>query len=60
MTYYDCEHTKKGFDEMQEQSDLMREIEALGTQLQRSREELEKSHAEVRVHNFPFLPPDLL
>lgn len=28
----------------------MREIEALGEQLKRSREELEKTQAEVRIH----------
>ncbi|XP_039976514.1 plectin-like [Xiphias gladius] len=32
---------------IQEQSDLMREIEALGAQLKRSQEELDKSHVET-------------
>ncbi|XP_026213202.1 trichohyalin isoform X2 [Anabas testudineus] len=36
-------------DSIQEQSDLMREIEALGEQLKRSREELEKTHAEIKT-----------
>lgn len=31
----------------------MREIEALGEQLKRSREELEKTHAEVSIHLCP-------
>lgn len=41
-----------GFDGKQEQSDLMREIEA---ELKRSKDELDKSHVDVSLHNFPFL-----
>ncbi len=38
----------------QEQNDLMREIEVLGEELKRSREELDKSHLDVSSRNFPF------
>ncbi|GLD67356.1 plectin-like protein [Lates japonicus] len=38
----------KGNSTQQEQSDLMREIEALGAQLKRSLEELDKSHTETK------------
>lgn len=60
LIIFDCELTQNGFDGEQEQSDLMREIEALGAQLKRSREELDKSHVEVSLDIFPFLPLDLL
>lgn len=33
----------------------MREIEALGAELKRSKDELDKSHVDVSLHNFPFL-----
>lgn len=47
--------TQHGFDGKQEQSDLMREIEALGEELKRAQGELDKSHADVSLHNFHFL-----
>ncbi|XP_074504912.1 uncharacterized protein LOC141775445 isoform X2 [Sebastes fasciatus] len=44
-------HDHRG-NSLQEQSDLMREIEALGSELKRSRDELDKSHADTkRLHS---------
>lgn len=39
------------FDGNQEQSDLMRETEALEAELKKSRDELEKNHLDVSLHN---------
>lgn len=36
---------------MQEKGDLMRELEMLGVELKKSRDELDKSRDEVRSHN---------
>ncbi|KAM7389764.1 hypothetical protein PAMP_023722 [Pampus punctatissimus] len=47
-----CELTQHDFDGNQEQSDLMRENEALEAKLKRSQEELDKSHIETeRLHS---------
>lgn len=40
------------FDGNQKQSDLMREIEAFGAELKKSRDELEKNHLDVSLHIF--------
>ncbi|XP_071313446.1 uncharacterized protein [Trachinotus anak] len=43
-----CQTNNYTGNSAQEQSDLMREIEALGEQLKKSREELDKSHEETK------------
>ncbi|XP_047441071.1 golgin subfamily B member 1-like [Mugil cephalus] len=43
-----CQTKNRWGNSIQEQSDLMKEIEALGEDLKRSREELEKCHAETK------------
>lgn len=53
-----CVLTQHDFDGKQE--DLIREIEALGAELKRSQEELDKSHIEVSLHNFAFPHAHLL
>lgn len=50
-----CEPILNVFDDLQEQSDLMREIEDLGVQLKKSQKEVDKSREEVGFHNFPSL-----
>ncbi|XP_016533947.1 trichohyalin isoform X2 [Poecilia formosa] len=43
-----CETSNNRGKSVKNESDLMREIEALGDELKKSREEVEKNHAEIR------------
>ena len=54
-----CVLTQHHFGGKQEQSDLMREIEALEAELKRSQEQMDKSHVEVSLHNFACLDAHL-
>lgn len=47
--------TQYDFYEWQNASDLMREIEALGDELKKSREEVGKNHAEVNTSNYKYI-----
>ncbi|XP_071772941.2 uncharacterized protein LOC139925454 [Centroberyx gerrardi] len=47
-TTFKAKFIQKGLDGKQEQSDLMREIEALGAELKKSREEQDKTHLETK------------
>lgn len=48
------------FNGKEEQSDLRREIEALGEKLKRSRDDLDKSRVDVSLHSLSFLRLRLL